>query len=230
MGSDTADANTEFYNTFSQWAQGDFDSSDDIEQRLWALISSGQVALADVIQAIARLLASAVCGYRCKRYLLYFIEQLIDREQLKDPDDQYLGLFWVVHNSNLVFELDDISDVATISRILRDTGGAELLRSFLVVTLLSGDDTKRANAVKAFYPVGHTISTLKVVDRVLKNTQDFGLLNIFFHDASRLIPRDGLLPFSEDDRNYLRDLFSRGLSSAHPQIVETSQQALRHLS
>ena len=207
---------------------GDNDQVEDAFNELWRLIEVESVDRVDIIQAVLDLYTPD-STWLIKKSLIVFMMTLVSLQGAAHPGYSVPEFFWIVLGSNVLFEVTDISDIATISELLQMTGGTEILRGYLVATLLSGDIAKRPNAVRAFYPVGHTISTLKVTHRVLANDLDVSLLSLLYQHALFLVPQDGLLPFSNPEKSYLYDFFTRGLSIPDPRIIEACREALKRL-
>lgn len=197
--------------------------------KVWELVDSSAVTRFDVVQAIASLFTSG-SPWPYKKALLVFMETLLSLKEPGHVEQRYPEFFWIVLNTNILFEVDDVSDIAKISGLLRSTGGAEVLRAYLLVTLLTGDTTRLANAIKAFYPVGHTIHTLTAVDGIVEDARDANLRHTLYQHALLLIGRDKPLPFSIEDINYLRAFFTRGLAEADLTVRDICQEALKRLA
>jgi len=135
--------------------------------------------------------------------------------------------FWILISSEVLYEVENISDIKIVSGLLKRTGGVNMARSYLATILLQGDVRKRRNAIKAFYPIGHTALTLKIVERIANQEQDHELLNIIYQDALwSLGPPDNPASLKKDDFAYLHQFFQRGYLSSDPRVATASHQAL----
>jgi len=129
---------------------GDNDQVEDAFNELWRLIEVESVDRVDIIQAVLDLYTPD-STWLIKKSLIVFMMTLVSLQGAAHPGYSVPEFFWIVLGSNVLFEVTDVSDIATISELLQMTGGTEILRGYLVATLLSGDSAKRPNAVKAFY-------------------------------------------------------------------------------
>jgi hypothetical protein len=184
-----------------------------VRKEVWRLVESGLVSRIEIIQAIQDLFScESTWPVRCN--LIQFMDML------EASIGHYPEFFFIVMGAEVLFQVDDVSDVATISRLLAYSGGPDVLRAYLVTVLLSGDLKKRPSAIE----------TLKVAESSLQDDSDPMLLTILYLHAQLLPgPKGQPASLGEADRSYLREFFRRGLSTDDPKIVALCNDALDRL-
>lgn len=64
-------------------------------------------------------------------------------DQLEMNGRHYPEFFWILIDSEVLYKVEDISDIKIVSGLLKRTGGVTMARSYLATTLLQGDVRKR---------------------------------------------------------------------------------------
>ncbi len=198
--------------------------------RMLALLESGRTTELGLLQTFIVLFQRA--DRIGKLGLIHLMNDLIDYS-IDLGGYNYPELFWLVVESNLLFEFTDISDVGSrIGGFLRKTGGAQVTRSYLIQTLLSKDTTRHANAFMAFYATGHTLQSLRIVMKVAPepNENNASLYVCIYADATRFLATNKDIELTNEDRIALKTFFSRGLTLTNQFAIDYCQQALAILA
>jgi hypothetical protein len=197
------------------------------EETAYELVLTEQLNHVQVVQALSELMRTAKI-LKDKIWLVFFMAR-INRES----SNSYQEFFWIIIESDVLFEATDISRIGRmIAGKLVEIGGAEIFRSYLVYVILTQEKDKLKNAVMAFLSVGHTMTSLRIVAQVVSQVEGFtsDLWLFVYFDAGRLVFREDTPVFSEEDKNYLKQFFTRGLTLPNKFIIEECQRSLERLA
>jgi hypothetical protein len=226
-------ADQEMFRLLSEWIkrhetenQGDKNQQSILWDRILALFEAGQTTELGLLQTLTTLYQNA--DRLGKAGLIYTMEDLICVSTTRGGYG-YPELFWLVLESNILFEFTDISDVGRlIGGFLCKTGGAQLTRSYLVQTLLGKDTTRHANAFMAFYATGHSLQSLRIVMQVAPepNESNAQLYVFIYGDAWAFLVNNKDVKLSNGDKVDLIAFFTRGLTLSNHLAVDYCQKAL----
>ncbi|MBX3080187.1 MAG: hypothetical protein KF716_01050 [Anaerolineae bacterium] len=226
-------ADRELARLLSEWATPvEVDAQSDISRRnlLWAqiltLFESGQTTELSLLQTLTSLFRNA--DLRGKSDLIYLMDALVYSSTERDGYG-YPELFWLVVESNILFEFSDISDVGRfIGGFLCRTGGVEATRSYLIHKLLSKDTATHANALVAFYATGHSLQSLRAVVELAPepNNSNAQLYVFIYIDAWTFLAKNRDVKLTPTDKLALTAFFSRGLALMNSFKPNYCQKAL----
>ncbi len=147
------------------------------ESELWEMFENEKVTTLDVTRVIARLTATNLADTD-KLQLVIFLRGLIGSKS------GFLELFGVLIKANLLFVSLDISRIGTLSGLLANCSSSKMVRAYLISVLLTEGIDKWEYAIKAFYPVGYTITTLKTVRQIIgePNSENINLYYWIYTD------------------------------------------------
>ena len=225
----TNEADQEFSRLLSEYLAGYHDDNPRwvaLSDQIWDIFESGQTTEFATLQTFTTLFQSV--DQAGKVLLIYFMSDLINLSKERGGYG-YPELFWLVLDSNLLFEFTDISDVGRlIGGFLCRTGGVQATRSYLIHTLLGTDTAKHANALLAFYATGHSLQSLGIVMEVAPepNESNAQLYVFVYGDAVTFLLRNKTMTFADKDKAALTAFFTRGLSLSNAFVVAYCQQAL----
>jgi len=193
-----------------------------------ALVDDREVSRSQVVQVISELMKIA-SSPMIKLSLVHFIHEITTRDEQEYPE-----LFWVILDSQILFEAEN--DISVVGRLIAgtliDIGGREAMRAYLTYILLTQqDENKIRKAAMAFYPTGHTVSSLQILDQVISASPSLNLdINYVwlsaYLDAEGSIFKEGTAKLSAGEKEYLKGFFTRGLSLPNEFIHQSSQKAL----
>jgi hypothetical protein len=226
---DLSETDRNFYDLFSRYwellAKRDTKREDEID--LWNswvdFIYHDQVTPRVVVQAFSDMLAKYP-DFKWSIALAMWDMATLKQMHGKYP---YPEFFWLILQSDL---LSNDQDFADLIKYLSDIGGPEIMRAYLTLTLLTTDDLeKRRKVIFSFYYTGVRVDTLRIIRQVIPlDERNLDLYVMVFGNAlgSLFNPKVAML---SDDKLYLRDFFTMGLTLLDSQIVEYSQRALARL-
>ena len=123
----------------------------------------------------------------------------------------------------------DINDENVMS-VLTNIADKDIIRAYLNYALLTGNAEDVSGIVRAYYSTGYTVDSLKLVTQVVPFDDAHLELYAYVYGcvmSYTFSPR--ITNITENEILYLREFFSRGLSSTHESINEDSQKGLTQL-
>jgi hypothetical protein len=221
----TSDDNHIFSRLFSDYIETvtkrGLDQGDELYASLIKLIERQEISPSDVVQA----LSDVFYNYpEEKLFLLQIMRAIVFTSKLFNGY-AYPEFFWIVVHSNILFEISNINDIMTM---LKDISNNETLRSLLTYMVITGNEASRRNAARAFYYVGFTRETLRLVTE-LSSVKDVDQYRYICAVAMGTLFGERAKTFSKDERDYFRSFFERGLESPDDHIVADSRRALEQL-
>ncbi|MEP7288691.1 MAG: hypothetical protein ABI947_23305 [Chloroflexota bacterium] len=230
------DADQEMFQLLSEWVKPhELDNQSDNYHRnaLWdrilTVFDSGYATEFGVLQTLSSLFQNA--DRPGKLSLIITMDDLVYISTSRGGYG-YPELFWLVLESNLLFEYTDISDVGSrIAGFLCRTGGIQATRTYLIHILLSDDKTKHTNAFLAFYATGHSLQSLRITMEVAPEPTDSNtqLYVFIYSDAWAFLARNNDVKLSAEDKADLTAFFNRGLALTNSFAIDYCQKALEIL-
>lgn len=139
----------------------------------------------------------------------------------------YPEFFWIIVESGLFSEGHPMQDIMNLIAPLCDRS---ILRAYLTCVLATESEPKLKEIVMAFYHVGHTLESLKLLtDTIPLNQENEHLYTFIYSDAVGLLHSERLQSLGTQSADYLRTLFGRGLQSSQPHTIQTCQTGLKRL-
>jgi hypothetical protein len=159
-------------------------------------------------------------------FLLHFMRSISFTSARKGAYS-YPEFFWIIVKSNILFDNYNISDLMSV---IVDFCNPQVLRAYLTYLLITSDKDKQDAIVRAFYYVGYTAESLRIVNQIVPMDENhLDLYNYIYLDVLSLIFSERAISLSLDERGWLRSFFTKGLNSRHSGIVETCKKALAQI-
>ena len=198
------------------------------------LLESGTITRVEVIQGFARLLEETdnLNDKYSLMYLITWIHDCYGKYGKEIVSFELPEAFWLILKSNILFELKPNVSLGreVTSQLTTLTGSSGIVRSYFIQVLLTEDKAKWKNILSAFYPIHHTLESLKAISHIMPEFGDDSELYFYtYYFADSVAQPDYITKLSEEDRGWLKTFFETGLTVPNAEARKFAASGLQKL-
>jgi hypothetical protein len=195
-----------------------------IHEQLLNMIEQEEVTPAIVVQSLSDIYSKNLSRYL---FIIQIMRTIVYTTKMKGGY-LYPEFFWIIVKNNTFFETDNMHDLIDYIAEFCDRN---ILRAYLTYLLMTSEEYKQMHILKAFYYIGYSVQTLKVVIQTLPiNENNAKLYNIIYSDVMSFTFSEHAKLLSIQEKSWLQDFFTKGLTLGDNDVIKSCQKALGKLA